>query len=71
MYTHTHTHTCTHTHTNTHIYTHKDIYIYIYICIYILYSKQTCLLTKKKMAKNEWKNDDFDYFPALCSVYKN
>ena len=28
-----------------------------------------CFATKRKTAENEWKNDDPDFFLALCNVY--
>ena len=29
-----------------------------------------CITNEKKMAKNEWENDDSDFLRALYSVYK-
>ena len=29
-----------------------------------------CITNKGKAAKNEWENNDSDFFRALCSVYK-
>ena len=32
---------------------------------------EICSINNKgKMAKNEWENDDSDFFQALCSVYR-
>ena len=34
-------------------------------------NEEICCITKKgKMAKNEWENDDSNFFPALHSAYK-
>ena len=30
-----------------------------------------CITNKLKKAKNEWENDDSDFFRALYSVHKN
>ena len=30
-----------------------------------------CLTNEAKIAKNEWENDDSDFFLTLCCVYKN
>ena len=30
-----------------------------------------CITNKEKTAKNEWENDESDFFPALSIVYKN
>ena len=29
-----------------------------------------CINNEGKTAKNEWENDDSDFFQALCSIYK-
>ena len=29
-----------------------------------------CIINEGKMARNEWENDDSDFFQALYSVYK-
>ena len=29
-----------------------------------------CITNKGKMAKNEWENDNSDFFRALCTVCK-
>ena len=29
-----------------------------------------CITNKGKTAKNEWENDDSDFFLTLCDVYK-
>ena len=29
-----------------------------------------CITNEEKTARNEWENDDSDFLPALCSVYK-
>ena len=29
-----------------------------------------CITNEEKTARNEWKNDDIDFLPALHSVYK-
>ena len=61
----------------------KKVFFLVQFCkhlkgIFVVFFKTTCLKNKeihsitneRKTAKNEWENDNSDFFRALCSVYK-